>query len=58
MPQLCVTDVSWDSFWTSYMQAYFERDVRELVALNGQALCNLSTRIYANQRVNFMQIMG
>ena len=36
MPQLCVTDVSWDSFWTSYTQAYLERDVRELVALKDE----------------------
>lgn len=31
MPELCATDIPWERFWTSYTQAYLERDVRELL---------------------------
>ncbi|MEE8717304.1 MAG: ATP-binding protein [Coriobacteriales bacterium] len=36
MPGLCATDVPWDRFWTSYVQAYLERDVRDLINLKNE----------------------
>lgn len=36
MPQLCATDVPWERFWTSYTQAYLERDVRDLINLRSE----------------------
>ena len=36
MPQLCATDIPWDRFWSSYVQAYLERDVRALVNLRSE----------------------
>lgn len=38
MPQLCATDIPWDRFWTSYTQAYLERDVRELINLKNEGM--------------------
>lgn len=37
MPQLCATDVPWERFWTSYTQAYLERDVRDLINLKSES---------------------
>ena len=36
MPQLCATDIPWERFWTSYTQAYLERDVRDLISLKSE----------------------
>lgn len=36
MPQLVVDDIPWDRFWSSYVQAYLERDVRALVNLKDE----------------------
>lgn len=36
MPQLCATDIPWERFWTSYTQAYLERDVRDLINLKSE----------------------
>ena len=36
MPRLCATDIPWDVFWSSYVQAYLERDVRELMKLKDE----------------------
>lgn len=36
MPQLCATDIPWDRFWTGYVQAYLERDVRDLINLKNE----------------------
>ena len=36
MPQLCATDISWDRFWSSYVQSYLERDVRALVNVKSE----------------------
>lgn len=36
MPELCATDIPWDRFWTSYVQAYLERDVRDLINLRNE----------------------
>lgn len=37
MPSLCATDIPWDRFWTSYTQAYLERDVRDLINLRNES---------------------
>lgn len=37
MPQLCATDIPWERFWTSYTQAYLERDVRDLINLKNES---------------------
>lgn len=36
MPELYATDIPWDRFWSSYVQAYLERDVRDLVNLKNE----------------------
>lgn len=36
MPELYATDIPWDRFWTNYVQAYLERDVRDLVNLKNE----------------------
>ena len=36
MPELYASDIPWDRFWSSYMQSYLERDVRELVNLRNE----------------------
>ena len=37
MPELCATDIPWERFWTSYVQAYLERDVRDLINLKNES---------------------
>ena len=37
MPQLVASDIPWDRFWSSYVQAYLERDVRALVNVKDEA---------------------
>ena len=37
MPELCASDIPWDRFWTSYTQAYLERDVRDLINLKNES---------------------
>lgn len=36
MPQLVASDIPWDRFWSSYVQAYLERDVRSLINLKDE----------------------
>lgn len=36
MPQLVASDIPWDRFWSSYVQAYLERDVRALINLKDE----------------------
>lgn len=36
MPELHASDIPWDRFWSSYVQAYLERDVRELMNLKNE----------------------
>lgn len=36
MPVLYADDVSWDRFWSSYVQTYLERDVRSLINLKNE----------------------
>lgn len=36
MPELVATDIRWDRFWSSYVSAYLERDVRALVNLKNE----------------------
>ena len=36
MPELVATDVPWDRFWSSYVSAYLERDVRALANLKNE----------------------
>lgn len=37
MPQLVASDIPWGRFWSSYVQAYLERDVRTLVNVKDEA---------------------
>ena len=37
MPELCAADVPWSRFWSSYVQAYLERDVRALINLRSES---------------------
>ena len=36
MPALYADDISWDRFWSSYVQTYLERDVRSLISLKNE----------------------
>lgn len=37
MPQLMQDDISWERFYSSYVQSYLERDVRDLIAVKDES---------------------